>query len=78
MSQTDNILFEGILFQEDKWYIEYLKYSNKLYFSSNFDIIEVCPMDVDYIAENPKIDFFGKKVQFCIIEINDKKYAQIK
>jgi hypothetical protein len=70
-------VYEGILFLEDKWYIEYLRYSSCLYFSSNFDIIELAPLDADYIVENPKIDFLGKKVQFKIIDIGNKKYAQI-
>lgn len=76
MSDSE-MIYEGILFLEDKWFIEYLRYSSCLYFSSNFDIIELAPVDVDYITENPKIDFQGKKVKFRIVEVNNKKYAQI-
>lgn len=77
MSATETI-YEGILFLEDKWYVEYLRYSSTLYFSSNFDILEISPIDADYIRENPKIEFQGKKVKFRVIEINNKKYAEIK
>jgi hypothetical protein len=71
-------IYEGILFKEDKWYIEYLRFSYSPTFSSKFKIIELCPKDVQLIESLLQVDYLGKKVSFNIIQIEDKEYAEIK